>query len=325
MGGLKSEIADGIRMFKPKYLKEAISLARMRDEQLNRQRPLSRPGNRFTTESSFPTKFKPASPMKLLTWDEMQKRRAQGLCFNCDEKFAPGHRCKGPQLLVLECGDEGSDTEEQNHSMARQPEISFHALTGWTAQKNHASTSKDCLTGGSGIGAVLTQQGKPIALMSRALGINKQSWSVYAKEMLAIIHAIQTWRPYLLGCNFYIHTDQRSLKHLMEQRIELQNSSDGCRNCWVMITRTGTSPERKTMLQTLCYALSRVAGSPSLDALFVSQTEIREAIKAKASHNSYMQKIAKQADDNPGSPYGRHSGLLCYKNRVVVATPFHCH
>ena len=32
MGGLKSEIADGIRMFEPKILKESISLARMKDE-----------------------------------------------------------------------------------------------------------------------------------------------------------------------------------------------------------------------------------------------------------------------------------------------------
>ena len=32
MGGLKSEIVDGIRMFKPKILKESISLARMKDE-----------------------------------------------------------------------------------------------------------------------------------------------------------------------------------------------------------------------------------------------------------------------------------------------------
>jgi hypothetical protein len=37
MGGLKPEIADGIRMFKPKSLKEASNLARMRDEQLNHQ------------------------------------------------------------------------------------------------------------------------------------------------------------------------------------------------------------------------------------------------------------------------------------------------
>ncbi|GJX51201.1 hypothetical protein Tco_0278046 [Tanacetum coccineum] len=35
MGGLKPEIADGIRMFKPTNLKDATSLARMRDKQLN--------------------------------------------------------------------------------------------------------------------------------------------------------------------------------------------------------------------------------------------------------------------------------------------------
>jgi hypothetical protein len=71
----------------------------------------------------------------------------------------------------------------------------------------------------NGIGAILSQQGHHIAFMSRALGTTKQSWSVYAKEMLAIIHAIQTWRPFLLGRKFYIQTDQRSLKYLLEQRI----------------------------------------------------------------------------------------------------------
>ena len=72
---------------------------------------------------------------------------------------------------------------------------------------------------GDGIGVVLTQQGKPIAFMSRALGVSKRSWSIYAREMLAIVHAIQTWRPYLLGQKFYIQIDQRSLKYLLEQQI----------------------------------------------------------------------------------------------------------
>jgi len=43
-----------------------------------------------------------------------------------------------------------------------------------------------------GIGAVLSHKGRPIAFMSRALGTTKCSWSTYAKEMLAIIQAIQT-------------------------------------------------------------------------------------------------------------------------------------
>ena len=66
-----------------------------------------------------PTKFKTASPMKKLTCKEMQNRRTQGLCFNCDEKFTPGHRCKGSQLLLLEANNECTDDEKTNGSLGK--------------------------------------------------------------------------------------------------------------------------------------------------------------------------------------------------------------
>ena len=91
MGDFKPEIADGIRKFKSKSLKEAVSLARMRDEQWNRQRKAACPFSRSIANSPASVKFKGTPPIKRLTWDEMQKRRAQGLCFNCDEKFTLGH------------------------------------------------------------------------------------------------------------------------------------------------------------------------------------------------------------------------------------------
>lgn len=72
---------------------------------------------------------------------------------------------------------------------------------------------------GDGIGAVLTQQDRPITFMRRALGVVKLLCSTYAKEMFAILQAIRTWRPYLLGKKFFIQTDQRRLKYLLEQRI----------------------------------------------------------------------------------------------------------
>ena len=72
---------------------------------------------------------------------------------------------------------------------------------------------------GEGISTVLTQQGKPVAFMSRALGVTKKPWSTYTKEMLAIVEAIRVWRLYLMGRKFFIQTDQRSLKYFLEQRL----------------------------------------------------------------------------------------------------------
>ena len=43
-----------------------------------------------------------------------------------------------------------------------------------------------------GIDIVLSQQGHRIAFMSKVIGISKRSLSTYAKEMLAIIQAVQT-------------------------------------------------------------------------------------------------------------------------------------
>lgn len=71
MGGLKTKISDGIRMFKPKTLKEAINYARMRDEQLQRQKKAVRTFN--PTNPLSPTKDKAATPVKRLSWEEMQK------------------------------------------------------------------------------------------------------------------------------------------------------------------------------------------------------------------------------------------------------------
>ena len=72
---------------------------------------------------------------------------------------------------------------------------------------------------GEGISAILQQKRRPNAFLSRALGVLKQSWSIYAKEMLAILEAIWALRPYLLGQKFIIQIDLRSLKYLLEQKI----------------------------------------------------------------------------------------------------------
>jgi hypothetical protein len=71
----------------------------------------------------------------------------------------------------------------------------------------------------SGVGAVLMQDGHPLAFLSKALGPKTRGLSTYEKEFMAILLAVQAWRPYLQFHEFTILTDQRSLTQLGEQRL----------------------------------------------------------------------------------------------------------
>ncbi|GJS63565.1 putative mitochondrial protein, partial [Tanacetum coccineum] len=70
-----------------------------------------------------------------------------------------------------------------------------------------------------GIGAVLQQQGHPVAYLSKALSPKHQLLSTYEKEFLAVLQALDKWRGYLLDRHFKIKTDHLSLKYLLDQRI----------------------------------------------------------------------------------------------------------
>jgi hypothetical protein len=74
----------------------------------------------------------------------------------------------------------------------------------------------------AGIGAVLTQDGHPLAFISKSLGPRTRGMSTYEKEYLAVLVAVDHWRPYLQHAEFVIVTDHRSLIHLSDQRLHTQ-------------------------------------------------------------------------------------------------------
>ena len=73
---------------------------------------------------------------------------------------------------------------------------------------------------GSGIGAVLSQNMHPIAYFSKKLLCRMQKQFAYAREFYVITEAMAKFRHYLLGHKFIIKTDQKSLKELLEQRLQ---------------------------------------------------------------------------------------------------------
>lgn len=144
MGGLHKSISSGIQIFKPKTLMEIINLARLRDDQLQQEKKWSNSRN-FNTKPAMTSGFsrsenihspneKQGTTPKRLSWEELKKKRSLGLCFSCDERYTPGHRCKQPQVFVME--GEDNETEEEGEELAggdQPPEITLHALSGWDA------------------------------------------------------------------------------------------------------------------------------------------------------------------------------------------------
>lgn len=73
-----------------------------------------------------------------------------------------------------------------------------------------------------GIGAVLQQNGRPIAFTSKALCPRNQTLSSYEREMLAILHVVHKWQSYLVGNHFIIQTDHHTLKYFLQRLAHTQ-------------------------------------------------------------------------------------------------------
>ncbi|XP_026450604.1 uncharacterized protein LOC113350689 [Papaver somniferum] len=108
IGGLKEELRSSVLMFDPKTFLHAFSLARMQEK-------------------------------TLVIQQKVHARKAQGLCFNCDETYKRGHICKKQYLRVLigeeaeEIYDTGGDTShetDEEPALESDMEIFLHALTG---------------------------------------------------------------------------------------------------------------------------------------------------------------------------------------------------
>ena len=73
---------------------------------------------------------------------------------------------------------------------------------------------------GSGLGAVLLQDDRPIAFESRKMTSAEKNYPVSEQELLAVVHALRTWRCYLEGCvGLTVITDHKPNTFLESQQV----------------------------------------------------------------------------------------------------------
>ncbi|XP_023920704.1 uncharacterized protein LOC112032172 [Quercus suber] len=110
LSGLRDEIRLPVRMLSPKSLNEAFGLAKIQEEYNWSCKKFSKiPGDQgkpsiLGAPSKVPplSEFKPRLPVKRISPAQMEERKKKGLCYNCDEKWIPGHKCKSAMLFLLD-------------------------------------------------------------------------------------------------------------------------------------------------------------------------------------------------------------------------------
>ena len=178
----------------------------------------------------------------------------------------------------------------------------------------------------TGLGGVLTQTDdtgtRPVAYTSRKLSDAEQRYSTPEKELLAIIHALQAWRPYLHGTKFCILTDHHPLKYL-----DTQKSLSRKQARWVEFMQEFNYEINyiKGKSNIVADALSRKHKSPetkSVDTIrklltmtkvTVSKSKLAELEKEYDKDEDFKSIWAK-----PEEPYSKRGQRLYFENRLCI-------
>ncbi|GKE61665.1 hypothetical protein Tco_1512032, partial [Tanacetum coccineum] len=188
IAGLHASMEINVKMFRPKTLADAFSLANFQEASLvvirqktvqllptpkvntsknmsylNRTNTLALLGPNTLTVTKHPASNNHV-PRKQLSQKEFAEKRAKNLCFYCDQKYMPGHKCGG-HMYALEISplDEDSDlsleetlnevdtmTAEESELLMSDcyPHISLNALSGiptFNTMRMKASVAKHIL------------------------------------------------------------------------------------------------------------------------------------------------------------------------------------
>ncbi|KAA8517478.1 hypothetical protein F0562_017771 [Nyssa sinensis] len=427
VSGLKESIKVDVLAGRPNSLSAAISLARLYEARnLSQRRAINSEVKKGEPLNRSAATNRPTLPVRKMSPAEIAERREKGLCYNCNEKFSSGHRCR--KLFVIEACREDDDSdvimEEEDvveDGVEARPEISFHAISGTHAPETmrvngsigHIATivlvdsgsthnfinamlakkvglqpimggrfevvvasGEKLSSPGKCTGVKLTLQGFPIfvdfyllplegydivlgtqwlrtlgpiiwdfsrlqmrfqvngkdvtlqglsAPKDKVVEDSKLNWkhlllSTYEKEMLALVLAVQKWRPYLLGRQFIVRTDQRSLQYLWSQRI-----STAAQQRWLykLMGFDFIIEYKKGKENVVADALSRRGENDGetgeLTALSHPIPNWVEAIKEEVTSNPTLKELVQRVEEGEAlGPWKLQDGVLFYKERIYL-------
>lgn len=175
----------------------------------------------------------------------------------------------------------------------------------------------ECDASGTGVGAVLMQERRPIAYFSKSLADRTLTRSAYERELMGLVLAVQHWRPYLVGQKFVVRTDHRSLKHLLSQKIVTPSQQ-----IWVAkLLGYDFEIEYKTGISNVVAdALSRRGEGGSLAALSGPEWIGLADVLAEQREDVDIQGIVRAVTEQPASCEGYEvwGGRLFFKGRLVL-------
>ncbi|MCH79797.1 Ty3/gypsy retrotransposon protein, partial [Trifolium medium] len=166
---------------------------------------------------------------------------------------------------------------------------------------------------GTGVGAVLGQQGNPIAYFSKKLSPRRQKQSAYIRELLAITEALAKFRHYLLGHKFIIKTDQKSLKSLLDQSLQTPEQQAWLHKFIGFDFQIEYKPGKENIPAD---ALSRMYMLSWSEA----KPQFLQALSTALQTDNEMLNIMKacQQQEEEYKLYSVRDGLLLWKDKLVI-------
>ena len=147
ISGLNPELRCEVLALQLIFLLQATALVKLQEDKLcDKRSSFQRPFQPSPSSSSTSLNPKSKPPYVQRTPEDMAFRREKGLCYNCDDKWSPNHRCKGRILLFIAYDlppndgdpnsitpnscleDNGGDSEPAMDTSF--PHVSLHAMSG---------------------------------------------------------------------------------------------------------------------------------------------------------------------------------------------------